>query len=539
MSNHPDDRRKFLKSATAGIAASAAISSAMLGLPLNGIAQTAPAGHARVFDVEAFGAKGDGVTLDTPAINRAIEAAAAAGGGPVNFPAGNYLCHSIHLKSNVALLLAPGATILAADPPSGTGGVGYDPAESNAPWESFQDFGHNHWHNSLIWGEGLENVSILGPGLIWGKGLSRGYGAGPKAETPGVGNKAIALKNCRNVLLRDFSILHGGHFGILATGVDNLHIDSLKIDTNRDGIDIDCCRNVRVSNCSVNSPWDDAICPKSSFALGYARATEFLTIDNCYVTGAYEEGTLLDGTFKRFAPGDKVWRNGRIKFGTESNGGFRNVTVSNCIFDGCHGLALESVDGALVEDFTITNITMRDVRSAPIFMRLGSRMRGPAGVPVGAIRRILISNLVCSNASSAICSILAGIPGHAIEDVKLENILIEHQGGGSAEDAKLQLPEKENAYPEPTMFGTTPAHGFFLRHVKHLRMSGVKILGQQPDARAAFALEDVHASDFFQIKAPQAAGVPVFALKDVQDFSVFHSRPVADTEIGEAKQRDL
>jgi polygalacturonase len=124
--------------------------------------------------------------------------------------------------------------------------------------------------------------------LIWGKGLSRGWGVGPKAEDPGVANKAIALKNCRNVLLRDFSILHGGHFGILATGVDNLTIDNLKIDTNRDGMDVDCCRNVRITNCSVNSPWDDGICLKSSFALGYARATEMVTISNCLVAGSYE-----------------------------------------------------------------------------------------------------------------------------------------------------------------------------------------------------------------------------------------------------------
>ena len=126
--------------------------------------------------------------------------------------------------------------------------------------------------------------------------MGRGAGGG----APGVANKAIALKNCRNVLLRDFSILHGGHFGILATGVDNLTIDNLKIDTNRDGMDVDCCRNVRISNCSVNSPWDDGICLKSSFALGYARATEMVTITNCLLAGSFEEGALLDGSYKKF-----------------------------------------------------------------------------------------------------------------------------------------------------------------------------------------------------------------------------------------------
>ena len=131
----------------------------------------------------------------------------------------------------------------------------------------------------------------------------------------------------------------------------------LKIDTDRDGIDIDCCQNVRVSNCTVNSPWDDGICPKSSYALGYARATRNLTITNCLVTGCYELGTVLDGTFKKFAPDSRVPRTGRIKCGTESNGGFINVTISNCVFEGCQGYALETVDGALLEDFTQFRVT--------------------------------------------------------------------------------------------------------------------------------------------------------------------------------------
>src|SRR5579863_3433645 len=189
MPRKPSDRRNFLKSAGAGIAASA-----FAGLPVaTGAAAARPSqspspGSAN-FDVTSFGAKADGKSLDSPAINRAIEAAAAAGGGNIVFPGGTYLCYSIHLKSNISLVLAPGATILAADPPADPNAPAYDLAESNAPWEHYQDFGHNHWHNSLIWGEGLENVGIVGPGLIHGKGLSRGYGDGPKAETPGVANK--------------------------------------------------------------------------------------------------------------------------------------------------------------------------------------------------------------------------------------------------------------------------------------------------------------------------------------------------------------
>jgi polygalacturonase len=418
MRSEDSGRRGFLKSAGLVVP----------GLALGGAGPTSAAERAEetrlsersaataFYDVRAFGAVGDGKAIDSAAINRAIEAAAAAGGGTVHFRAGNYLCYSIRLKSKVGIFLDQGATIIAADPASAAE-PGYDLAEPNAPWESYQDYGHNHWHNSLIWGEGLDGVSIGGPGLIWGKGLSRGWGAGPKAEDAGVANKAIALKNCRNVLLRDFSILHGGHFGILATGVDNLTIDNLKIDTNRDGMDIDCCRNVRITNCSVNSPWDDGICLKSSFALGYARATEMVTISNCLVAGSYEEGALLDGTWKRFGAGEKVPRTGRIKFGTESNGGFKNIAISNCVFDGCSGLAIESVDGAVIEDVSVTNLTMREVMSAPIFLRLGARMRGPAGAAVGALRRVILSNITCSCASSAfgsgarIGSIVAGFRG--------------------------------------------------------------------------------------------------------------------------------
>src|SRR5260221_4794624 len=211
----------------------------------------------------------------------------------------------------------------------------YDAPESN-PWNKYQDFGHSHWHNSLIWGEQIENVAIMGTGLIWGKGLIRNQG--PNTATQGAGNKAISLKLCRNVIIRDISILHGGHFAILATGVDKFTIDNVKIATNRDGIDVDACKNVRISNCSVNSPFDDGICPKSSFALGYARATENVTITNCQVSG-YDEGTLLDGTFKRdYNPNGRFTPTGRIKFGTESNGGFKNLTISNCVFDYCRGL---------------------------------------------------------------------------------------------------------------------------------------------------------------------------------------------------------
>ncbi len=502
------------------------------------------------FDVRRFGATGDGKTVDSPAINRAIEAAAAAGGGTVRFPAGNYLCFSIHLRSHVGLSLEAGSAIIAADSPkpgenTGYNGGTYDPAEPKTAWDAYQDYGHNHWHNSLIWGENVENCSIAGPGLIWGRGLSNGRGHNTLgysfvAEQAGVGNKAIALKNCRNILLRDFAILKGGHFGLLLTGVDNLTIDNLLIDTDRDGMDIDCCRNVRVSNCTVNSPWDDGICPKSSFALGYARSTDNVTITNCYVTGCYELGTIMDGTFKKFVKGsgqEGVYT-GRIKCGTESNGGFRNIAISNCVFEGCQGLALETVDGALLEDIVISNITMRDIVSCPLFFRLGSRLRGPKeSTKVGTLRRVLVSNVVSYNTASKISSILTGIPGYRIEDVKIADMYVQHVGGASADSLKIAPPELEAKYPEPGMFGPMPAQGFFIRHLQHLEMSHVDVQPAAPDPRPTFYLADVERADFIAVTAPK--GQPAFSLHNVTDFRVAISRAAPDTMLEKADDRTL
>jgi polygalacturonase len=530
----PTKRRDFLKLTGAGIAGTA-LGTAGPAQAASAKTKSTPA-IGGTFDVRTYGATGDGQTLDTPAINKAIDAAAAGGGGMVRFPAGSYLCYSIHLKSHITLFLDPGATIVAADSPVASAGGGYDPPEPNA-WDQFQDFGHSHWHNSLIWGEDLENISIEGQGLIWGKGLSRGDR--DLALAAGVGNKSISLKNCRNVTLRDVSILHGGHFAILATGVDNLTIDNLKIDTNRDAIDVDCCRNVHISNCSVNSPWDDGICLKDSYGLGFARSTDHVTITNCYVTGGYEEGTMLDATYKPFAPGSKVPRNGRIKFGTESNGGFRNITVSNCVIENCRGIALESVDGAILEDVAITNITMRDLVDVPFFLRLGSRMRGPDGRPVGELRRILINNVVVSNCASRQATIIAGIPGHYIEDIKFSNILVLHQGGGTKESAAIQPPELENVYPDPNRFGPMPAHGFYIRHAKRIEMRNVEVSPMTPDLRPGFVLDDVSSIELVRVKLPQVPETPSLVLKNVRDFSIMQSKPVADTEVESTEQKTL
>jgi polygalacturonase len=544
-------RRKLLMLSPLAVATAAA----SIGRTALAESSAAPVSDA-AFNVRTYGTTGDGKTVDTPAINRAIEAVAAAGGGMLIFPAGTYLCFTIHLRSNVDLYLAPGCTILAADSPkageaTGHSGGTYDPAESNTPWDAFQDYGHSHWQNSLFVGDGITDFSILGPGLIHGKGLSRG--SNPRqvvegyvsfvAEQPGVGNKAIALKNCRNVLLRDFSILKGGHFALLATGVDNLTIGNLLIDTDRDGMDIDCCRNVRISNCTVNSPWDDGICPKSSYALGYARSTENVTIANCFVTGTYELGSIVAGTWKKFADDARVPRNGRIKCGTESNGGFRNIAISNCVIEGSKGIALETSDGALLEDIAISNITMRDIADTPMFLRLGRRDRGPKEtMRPGTLRRVLISNVASSNSAGSAASIFSGIPENLIEDVKLSNCYFGHRGLKPPADASkpipdwrtIKVPEIEDAYPDPNRFGATPSHGFFIRHLKHLEMSHVEIAPPNDDPRPAFWLEDVRRADFFAITAPSQ---PNFALRNVSELRIFWSRAAKNTTLEQASEQ--
>ena len=450
-------RRRFLQLA-AGVGGAAALG--LFGLVPR---------RAAAFDVRAFGAVGDGHAYDTGAVNHAIKAAVAAGGGTVDFPPGIYRCSTIRLKSRVELHLARGATILAAPP------GGFDAAEPN-PWSKYQDFGHCHFHNSLIWGEGLHDVAIRGPGLIWGKGLSRDVLAldgTPSDLTPGVADKVIALKNCRNVTLRGFSILGTGHFGVLATGVDDLVVDGLKIDTTRDGINLDSCWRAAVTNCVLNTPNDDSICLKASYALGNARGTRDVLIRNCFVTGAYRVGTLLDGRREALPAGHG--RQGRIKLGTESDGGFANIRIEDCTLQDCLGLALESVDGGRMQDIAVSSVAMRDIGNAPLFVRLGSRLRAPPGTAVGTIDRVLIRHLQCEGFKMP--AMICGIPGHPVRDVTLADVRLLQRGGELMEKPDIVPPEHADRYPETGMFGPLPAQLLYARHVDGLVLSEVAFDG--------------------------------------------------------------
>ncbi|TCD05919.1 glycoside hydrolase family 28 protein [Pedobacter frigidisoli] len=486
--------------------------------------------QAPVYNVKTFGATGDGKTLDTKAIDKAITKANTDGGGTVYFPAGDYLSVTIHLKSNVGLFIDHGATIVAANAGEG---VQYDFPEK-ADNDSYQDFGHSYFRNSLIYGENLHDISITGPGKIWGRGLEMRE-AKNGANAPGLGNKTLALKLCRNVLLRDFTIAHGGWFGFLLTGVDNMTIDNVKMDTNRDGIDLVSSKNVRISNCTINSPVDDAIVLKSDFALNYPRDLENVTITNCQVSG-YKEGTLLDGTNVKWSNGSPT---GRIKLGTESNGGFKNITISNCVFDNSRGLALETVDGAALEDITISNITMRDVGNAPIFIRLGARMRAPKDFRSSTLKRVNISNVVAYGVTGDQAAIISGIPGHDIEDITLNNIKIYFNGGGTKAQSEREIPPLIDSYPDPNRFGVTPAYGFFIRNVKDIKLTNVELSYLKEDLRPAFILDNVDGADFQHVRAQKSGNAPTFRLIRVKNFNLFNSPHLSNTKIEEVNNKEL
>ena len=438
-----------------------------------------------VYNVCDFGAKGDGQTLDSPAVNAAIEAAANNGGGQVLLPAGTYLCGSIRLKSNIDLHLAAGSTILAAPATR----KAYDPSESFGGFPEYQDGGHTYFHNSLIWAEGQTNVSITGLGMIDGKGLTKHdtEKAGQvQGGSIGTGDKAIALKLCRQVTIRDITIYRGGHFAIITTGCDIGTIDNVTIDTNRDGIDIDCCKYFTVSNTKVNTPNDDAIVLKSSYALKKPVLCEHVLITNCIVTG-YKLGTFLDGTY---VPEQVNWVCGRIKLGTESNGGYRNITISNCTCMWSSGLAFEEVDQGRMENIVVDNISLSHVHHYPIYITTGCRNRGPKErTDVSSARDIYINNVVADDCDSLAGIIITGMEGAPVRNVSLSNIRIQYRGGGR----KVTTPYREQGtnYPEPRWAGPTPAYGLYARHVDGLRLRNVKFELMLPDERPDILLEDV------------------------------------------------
>ncbi|HNR30759.1 MAG TPA: glycosyl hydrolase family 28 protein [Candidatus Hydrogenedentes bacterium] len=387
-------------------------------------------------DVRAHGAVGDGVTDDTAAVQRAIDACGETG-GTVLFSPGVYRSATLHLRSRMALRLEQGATLLGSDNRDD-----YDPYEELG-FKNDADHETSFFRHALLFGEGLEHVAIVGGGLIDANFTRRG------------GPKPIALRRCRFVSIRDIHILNAPNYTISLLGTDDVHIDGVTILNGYcDGIDPDSCRNVRISNCRIESI-DDAIVPKASFSLGERRACENITVTNCVLS------TVCNG----------------FKLGTESGGGFKRIAVSNCVITGYRdnrpaisGIALESVDGGDLDGVVVSNITMDRVR-APIFIRLGNRGRDMETPVPGALRNVSISNIVATRASFA-CSV-TGIPDARVQGVTLSDIRVAFVGGNAPHPVDKPVMELARVYPEALMFRTLPAYGLFCRHVEGLALRNI------------------------------------------------------------------
>ena len=477
------------------------------------------------WNVAEHGAVGDGVTLNTGSIQAAVDACAAAGGGTVVFPAGRFVTGTIFLKDNVRLHLESGAVILGSP----------DLADYPITRCEYPSRSDSYTARALIWGEGLHNVAITGYGTIDGQGaLFKGNKATPddmKAHADAYAAEGrytpeeryfnrpylIRLIRCRDVHVEDVSLRDSAMWMQHYLDCDFVTIRGIKVfnhvAANNDMIDIDGCRYVTIADC-IGDTDDDALTLKSTGA----RATEHVVITNCILSSHCNA----------------------IKAGTESAGGFRNISITNCVIkpsaapevisaraEGLAGIALEIVDGGTLDGVVISNITIEGT-TAPIFLRLGDRGRAarPADPkpPVGTFRNVTISNIVARNASSMGCAI-AGLPGHAIEDVTLDNIRITFAGGGTAEQATREIPEEEPKYPESTMFGPLPAYGFYARHVDGLTMRNIQLRCETPDLRPALVCDDVAALrlDAFDAEASPDAEAAVI-LKDARQVFIGNSR---------------
>jgi polygalacturonase len=406
-------------------------------------------------DVRQYGASGDGASLSTKAIQAAIDGCARSGGGTVLFPAGAYLSGTIVLKNNVTLQLEAGAVL--------RGSRRLEDYPSHVP--ALRSYTDNYTERSLVYAEDVENVSICGHGTIDGQGASF---KGEYKLRPYL----IRFVKCRNVSVTDVTIRDSPMWVQHYLACDQVNIRGIsvhsRVNANNDGIDIDSCRGVRISDCDI---WcgDDAIVLKATLD----RPCRDVVIANCVLS------TLCNA----------------LKLGTESNGGFENIAISNCtVYDTrLAGLAIEMVDGGVLDRVSVSNIVMKGV-GTPIFIRLGDRARpfvaGGPRPPAGSLRNVSISGVQADGAGVTGCAI-AGLAGHEIENVTLENIRLSFAGGGRASDAAREIPEKAADYPEFGMFGKLPAYGFYCRHVKNLGLSNVRTGFTEPEERPALVADDV------------------------------------------------
>jgi hypothetical protein len=439
--------------------------------------------------VRDHGARGDGKTKDTAAIQAAIDAVAP--GGVVFFPPGDYLSGTLRLRDRLVLQLAAGATLVASPDDAD-----FDPYEK-LEYPTFADRETTDFSFALLQGRRLQHVDIVGPGGIDGNRRSRG------------GPKPIALKQCRHVTIRGLTLENAPNYNISLLGCDHVDIRDVTIRNGyADGIDPDCCRHVRINGCRVESR-DDAIVLKSSLALGVRRSTEYVVVTDCELVNV---------------------RNG-LKIGTESSGDVRNVVFRNCTMTGraelwrppypdvtplpSAGVSLQSVDGGKLEKVVVMGITMANVR-APLFVRLAERGWGQTVPEAGSLTQITIANLVATGAEWT--SSIMGVPGRDVSEIALSDIRISGKGGGDADLIKRPVPQRERKYPDAAHFRNLPAYGLYCRHVRGLRVDRTTLTVGEPDARPALVLDDVRHSSVRNLvaTAPADAG-PVAWLRSTRD----------------------
>lgn len=445
------------------------------------------------FDVRTYGAKGDGAAKDTAAIQKAIDAAEAQGGGRVVVPAGRYLSGTIHLKSNITLYLSPGAVILASPDNSD-----FDPYET-LPFQSVSDKETTYFHYALISADGVHDIALEGKGAIDGNRARRG------------GPKTVAIKLCQHVTLRDITVRNSPNYSISFWGTDYIDVEGVSVlNGYADGIDPDSCRFVRIVNCYIDC-WDDAICPKASPSMGIEnrRGVENLTVTNC----------VLRTNCNNF------------KFGTESSGDLKNVTVSNCVMlprdrgrPPISGVSLESVDGSHIDGVSISNLTATGVR-LPLFIRLGNRGRGLDPKTPGSVENISVSDL--NVRGFVVPASITGLPDHRVRGITIRGLHLVG-AGGAGQAGGLDVPELPEKYPEGTMFGTLPAWVLYARHVEGLSIRDVDARWTQEDARPAMIFDDIEDLNIDGLNLATAAeSAPVLWLNNVAGALIRGSRPAA------------
>ena len=451
------------------------------------------------YDIRAFGAAGDGMRYDTEAIQSAIDTAAGNGGGVVYFPPGRYLIKTIILKDSISLHIGRGATLLGS-------------TEMQKPafdQNLFRDSSGQKFGNAFIIARDAVHIGITGEGIIDGQGYEKYY---PKKE--GISRPSlIRLIGCRFVNIENITLLNSAAWVQHYIDCEDLRIKGITVrsysNKNNDGLDIDGCERVWITGCNIDSE-DDAIVLKS---LG-TRPCRDVVISDCIISGLKSA----------------------IKTGTESLGGFENITVSNCTIYGTRGISLLNVDGGSLNNITISNISMRD-SYAVIVMRLGDRMRGYA-VPEekrpkkpGIFRNISIQNIQATGVTES-NDFIAGIPGHRITDVLLKDIRIEYAGGGSREDAEREIPELSSEYPKAKMFGSLPAYGFYIRHAQSVTLENIRIGFIETDFRSAIMCEDVEdliINDLLGSSAPEAA--PFIQFRDTRSADIRFARPLTPVDL--------